>query len=590
MAETSDSPLEHILRLCAATAPAPWYPSTYAKDAAIERDSLDLHLERLRLAGLIRLTDWVKGTGQGYVLTPAGSELLTNPRALGMLRLGNLRLDVKAPEPPLLDDATTKAFARGDAVRDVFMVQTPARVTLALIFANLLVFFYGMQLARQVGLPMGEYLGTDNLVGGHKVDAKLQAVYVGEGAMRAQDLIKGEWWRLISSYFVHMGIIHIAVNMFSLYMVGPLTERMWGSVRYFVLYMLAGLGGSCSMACFTKEPYVGAGASGAIWGLMTSVITWLILNREHMPRPFVNTMLRRLFNLVLLNVFISFAPGISMAAHFGGGVAAIVLSILLHGNQHGKIIVKTLSTIGLVLFPVLCFAGVVVAQRSNPNWEGLEYDFRRFPQMESAEKDANAIVEAKLQPVFQRQFQGLSEKDLRDAVQAEHEAVLAYQKGLEIAQKPPAYNDPRVENGRQMAQQLFEHRISTIELKTWQLLINPAIRDELRLASRLMRQKVQPLLTLPVAAREKESQEEAQTALQEEFGKLAGLRELLEVLGPLQSDPGLEETRKETIEELTLCYDLLRAASAGLRDGSAWPEDKQKEYEQLLEKVKNRGA
>jgi membrane associated rhomboid family serine protease len=586
MAETLDNPLEQILQYCARSAPSPWYPSAYAKEAAIERDSLDPFLERLRLAGLIRLTDWVKGTGQGYALTPAGTDLLANPRALALLRNGKLRLDAIPPEPPPLDDATTKSFARGDAVRDVFMVQTPARVTLALIFANLLVFFYGMQLAKQVGVPIGEYLGTENPLGGQKLTAKLAGVYGSEGALRAQDLVKGEWWRLVTSFFVHLGIIHLAVNLFSLYMVGPLTERMWGSVRYFVLYMLAGFGGSCSMACFTSGPYTGAGASGAIWGLMTSVIAWLILNREHMPRPFVNTMLRRLFNLVLLNVFISFAPGISMAAHFGGGAAGVVVSVLLHGNRHGKRMVKVLSTIGLIAFPIACFAGVVFVQRSDPNWEAADYDLRQVPKMVAVEREAEQLFESKLKPILERQLQGLTEEDLKAAVQAEKEIVGIYAKGLEIAKSASGYRDPRIQNARQRNEQTFERKINGIEVLTWQRIISPAVRDELRFSGRLLRQKIQPLLALPDAARQKESLEEAQDAAQEQVTKLASLRGLLEEMTPARSDPGLEETRKEALDELALYYDLLQSAATGLKAGSSWSEEQRKHYEQLAAKLK----
>jgi membrane associated rhomboid family serine protease len=454
-----------------------------------------------------------------------------------------------------------------------------------------LVFGYGFQLAKQLGLPAGEYLGTDSLAGGKKMDARLLEVYVGEGAMRGVDLVKGQWWRLISSFFVHMGIIHIASNLFSLYMVGPLTERMWGSGRYLILYMLAGFAGSCSMAYFSSNPYVvGAGASGAIWGLMTSVITWLLLNRAHMPRPFVNTMLRRLFNVVLLNVFISFIPGISMAAHFGGGAAGVLVSILLHGNRHGRVILKVLSTIGLVLFPLACFAGVVIAQRSDPKWEKTEYELRRLPQMEAARDYADSIDNSKLRPLMARQLQGLSEQELREAIQAEREIVEALQKGVKLAREPPDYKDPNVENARQAFVRSCELRIGEVELPTWQGLVKPAARDELRLAARVFRQKAQPLLTLPPAARQKESLEEAQSALQEQVGKLAGMRELLQLTGPLQSDPELEESRKEEIENLTRYLDLFKIAATGLNEGSSWPEEKRKEYEQLVAKIKERGS
>ncbi len=75
MAATTENPLELILQLCGAAAPSPWYPSTYAKAAGISRESIDPHLDRLRLAGLIRLTDWMPGTGQGYVLSSEGGKI-----------------------------------------------------------------------------------------------------------------------------------------------------------------------------------------------------------------------------------------------------------------------------------------------------------------------------------------------------------------------------------------------------------------------------------------------------------------------------------------------------------------------------------
>ncbi|HZT80377.1 MAG TPA: hypothetical protein VFA26_09150, partial [Gemmataceae bacterium] len=80
-APAADSP-ETILRQCAAAAPEPWYPRDYAAAAGIDRDRLDPSLDALRLAGLIRLTDWVRGKGQGYALTPDGARLLNDPRGL----------------------------------------------------------------------------------------------------------------------------------------------------------------------------------------------------------------------------------------------------------------------------------------------------------------------------------------------------------------------------------------------------------------------------------------------------------------------------------------------------------------------------
>src|SRR5713226_10085732 len=81
-------PLETILRQCAEAAPSPWYPSEYARTNGIHRDSLDPYLDQLRMAGLVHLTDWVPGHGQGYALTPAGEDVLKNPRQLARLLAG----------------------------------------------------------------------------------------------------------------------------------------------------------------------------------------------------------------------------------------------------------------------------------------------------------------------------------------------------------------------------------------------------------------------------------------------------------------------------------------------------------------------
>jgi DNA-binding IscR family transcriptional regulator len=88
MPESSVHPLESILRLCAAAAPEPWYPSAYAKETNTPRDTLDPYLDQLRMAGLVHLTDWVPGHGQGYALTPAGEDVLKDPRQLARLLAG----------------------------------------------------------------------------------------------------------------------------------------------------------------------------------------------------------------------------------------------------------------------------------------------------------------------------------------------------------------------------------------------------------------------------------------------------------------------------------------------------------------------
>jgi hypothetical protein len=300
----------------------------------------------------------------------------------------------------------------------------------------------------------------------------------------------------------------------------------------------------------------------------------------------LNNFLRRLLNVVLLNVFISFAPGISMAAHFGGGAAGVAAGILLHGNRHGTGIVKILATIGLVLFPLACFAALFLGLKANPEWDALEYEYRREPKMVAAEVAANKIIDSTLQPLWERPLQRLSEQELRDAIQAQQEAVKALREGAQIGNEQPTYRDSKVESVRQANVLRFEHNIAVVEGHTW-LLVSPAARDEMRQAMRVFRQKAQPLLRMMPATRPKEILEDAQAALQEQVGKLAGMRELLQLMGPLESKPGLEEARQKEIEDLTFTNDLLKAAATGLNEGSSWPEDKRREYETLEAKIKS---
>src|SRR4051794_31982725 len=98
MDATAMPPLELILRQCAGAAPQPWYPSDFLRETGAPRGVLDPHLDRLRLGGFIGLTEWVEGRGQGYVLTPAGQELVDKPRFMARVREG--LLPERRPEPP----------------------------------------------------------------------------------------------------------------------------------------------------------------------------------------------------------------------------------------------------------------------------------------------------------------------------------------------------------------------------------------------------------------------------------------------------------------------------------------------------------
>jgi rhomboid protease GluP len=82
---------------------------------------------------------------------------------------------------------------------------------------------------------------------------------------------EGEWWRLFTSLFIHFGIAHLLLNMFALTAFGPLVERLFGSVNFLFVYLLAGIAGS--LASIAWNPGINsAGASGAIFGILGALM------------------------------------------------------------------------------------------------------------------------------------------------------------------------------------------------------------------------------------------------------------------------------------------------------------------------------
>lgn len=340
--------LETILRQCAAEAPNPWYPSAYVQATGVPRDRLDPFLDRLRLGGFVQLTEWVQGRGQGYALTPAGVQLLEHPRLLARLRTGELpprREEVRRPAGA----GTFSSWERGEAARAALLTYTPPLITVALIAANIAVFLAGMALAARQNV-MNEYLaGTGD------PQRKSGAILEQIGAISAADVaLRHQWWRLLSCCFVHIGLLHLGVNMYSLYVIGPLLERMWGRWYFLLLYVVSGFGGSCAMVADTPLAQ-GAGASGALFGVFASMMAWIYLNRKVLPPSLISDFRRQFVVVIVLNLAITFGiSNISKGAHFGGAavglLAAVPVDYLRFGRRHERV----LAVIGLVAIPVAC--------------------------------------------------------------------------------------------------------------------------------------------------------------------------------------------------------------------------------------------
>jgi rhomboid protease GluP len=177
------------------------------------------------------------------------------------------------------------------------------------------------------------------------------------GANQGLRTISGEWWRITTANFVHIGVIHIAFNMYVLVAAGPLVERLLGNAPFMVMYLLAGALGSIASMSF-QPMVVSAGASGAVFGVFGALLAIVIREKGSIPMARVTALRNNALGFVLLNVGFGFSmPGIDNAAHLGGLVGGFLAGAALCrpivGEAKRSLTFKTLG--------VLILGGAILA-------------------------------------------------------------------------------------------------------------------------------------------------------------------------------------------------------------------------------------
>jgi membrane associated rhomboid family serine protease len=145
-------------------------------------------------------------------------------------------------------------------------------------------------------------------------------------------LAQHEYWRMFTSLFLHSGILHIAFNMWALWIVGGFMEQVVGRTKFVILYFVSGFAGSVLVLVAAPDVVV-VGASGAIFGVFGALAVHAFLNRG---RDFQSrSLLGNVLFLLVINLVFSFTGGISWQAHIGGliGGAATMLAMMLGGRK-----------------------------------------------------------------------------------------------------------------------------------------------------------------------------------------------------------------------------------------------------------------
>ncbi len=201
------------------------------------------------------------------------------------------------------DDITKSNIKKNEEVKSIFRNIKP-RMTDALIIINILIFIIQL------------ILGNDFII----THLGLHPFYV---------LEHHQFYRLITSMFLHANIIHILFNMYALYIIGPQIENFYGRVKFGIIYLVSGIFGSLFSILFTQSWSVGA--SGAIFGLLGAILYFGYHYRIYLG----DVIKSQIIPVIIINLLIGFmSTGIDNAAHIGGLLGGICASMIVGINKN----------------------------------------------------------------------------------------------------------------------------------------------------------------------------------------------------------------------------------------------------------------
>ena len=200
------------------------------------------------------------------------------------------------------------------------IIDRPVTITRAILCLNILVYLLMVAVAGESYLNNFLYM---NDVG----------TLLAFGAKTNQLLREGELFRLITPIFIHGELLHLASNSYAIWTIGPLVEKLYGSPRFYLIYLLSGIGGVCGsyLGGLSRPPGIpGVGASGAIFGLFGVLLVFGYRYRDDLPPNFRQSIRSGILPVILINLLIGFSiPSIDNGAHIGGLLTGAILVLLV---------------------------------------------------------------------------------------------------------------------------------------------------------------------------------------------------------------------------------------------------------------------
>jgi len=208
------------------------------------------------------------------------------------------------------------------------------KITYALIAINILGYIFSAFLSHSL------------------IDMNLE-VLVNMGALYGPlAVLDGEWWRLFSAMFLHGGMTHLLVNMFSLYLIGRGVEMYFNTIGYLSIYLFSGLlGGLASL--YMHPASVGIGASGAIFGIFGALAGFFLAHRDKIEAH-TKVFMKEFAIIIGINLVLGFSiPSIDVSAHVGGLIVGFIGGYVISKNPKwvwGYSIAMILLMIGIMRY------------------------------------------------------------------------------------------------------------------------------------------------------------------------------------------------------------------------------------------------
>ena len=246
---------------------------------------------------------------------------------------GNSVSSVKSTaQPRTAADSEAMRFARA-------VLNRPYKFTIILLIANIFVF---TMMWQTTGLP----LGLTTLIP--------PGVLLPFGAkLNSYIHNQHQWWRFVTPMFLHVNLLHLVVNMYSLWIVGPYVEKLYGSAKFVVFWVVTGIAGVLGSYLTVRPGLAGnpltgfifkaydtpsAGASGALFGLVGVLFVFGIKFRHELPEGFKRAFGTGLLPMIVLNLFIGYVLRglIDNAAHVAGMLSGAVLALVVDYRRPGE--------------------------------------------------------------------------------------------------------------------------------------------------------------------------------------------------------------------------------------------------------------